>query len=241
MVDVYNKAPLYYKIAEKLEELIDNKTYLPGDQIPSERELCEIYSVSRMTIRLAIDELKRLGKVEKVQGKGTYVVNSSIVQNLKNVYSFSKEMDKQGKVSSTKILKKEVIENTAKIANRLDISISDKIIYLERLRLAENVAVMVEKTWFPYKKYSFLMDIDFNENGLYKTLEEKYNIVIDSAIETFKATELNPYECKLLHCPKNQFGLLVKRTSYSNGEIVSYSTIVSKGDTFEFTIKLQNK
>lgn len=241
MVDAYNKAPLYCKLAEKLEEKIDDGTYKSGDKIPSERELCDLYNVSRMTVRLAIDELERLGKIEKIQGKGTFVLNKSIVQSLNNVYSFSKEMEKQGKISSTRIIAREVIEANSKISKHLGIKENEKVIYLERLRLAENVAVMVEKTWFPYEKYYFLMNIDFNTKGLYKTLEDDYGVVINKAVETFKATELNANESKMLSCHKNQFGLLVKRTSYMNDEIVCYSTIVSKGDIFEFTIQLHNQ
>ena len=191
-----------------------------------------------MTVRLAIDELVRQGKVEKIQGKGTYVLNQSIVQNLNNVYSFSREMEKQGKISSTQIIKREVVVADHKIASKLQIEEGTKVVFLERLRCAENIAIMVEKSWFPYSQFAFLLDIEFSEKGLYKTLEEDYNLRIDKAIETFKATELNLEECRLLHCPKNQYGLLVKRTSYCAEKIVCYSTIVSKGDIFEFTVQL---
>ena len=178
------------------------------------------------------------GKLEKIQGKGTFILGKSIVQNLGNVYSFSKEMEKQGKISSTKIVTREKIKAEPKIAYHLGINENDDVIYIERLRCAENVAIMVEKAYFPYQGFEFLLDLDFAKRGLYKTLEEDYHIVFNKAIETFKACELNTRECKLLSCPKKQYGLLVKRTSYSNDKIACYSTIVSKGDSFEFTIKL---
>lgn len=238
MNDAFNKVPLYCQLASKIEEQIENGTYQEGDRIPSERELCDIYNVSRMTVRLAIDELVREGKIEKVQGKGTYVLNKSIVQDLNNVYSFSKEMEKQGKISSTQIIKREIVSADHKVASHLGIEDGEQVVFLERLRLAENVAIMVEKTWFPFSSFAFLLNIDFTQKGLYKTLEEDYNVKINRAIETFKATELNIQECNLLHCRKNQYGLLVKRTSYCNDEIVCFSTIVSKGDIFEFTVQL---
>ena len=84
----------------------------------------------------------------------------------------------------------------------------------------------------------FLKDIDFTKKGLYKTLDEDYGIKFNKAIETFKATQLNAYECKLLNCPKNQYGLLVKRVSYSKDRIICCSSIVSKGDIFEFSVVL---
>ena len=238
MNPTFNKVPLYCQLAAKIEGKINEGVYKEGDKISSERELCELYNVSRMTVRLAIDELVRQGKVEKIQGKGTYVLNQSIVQNLNNVYSFSREMEKQGKISSTQIIKREVVVADHKIASKLQIEEGTKVVFLERLRCAENIAIMVEKSWFPYSQFAFLLDIEYSEKRLYKTLEEDYNLRIDKAIETFKATELNLEECRLLHCPKNQYGLLVKRTSYCAEKIVCYSTIVSKGDIFEFTVQL---
>lgn len=238
MQETFNKVPLYCQLASKIAEQIENGTYQEGDRIPSERELCNIYHVSRMTVRLAIDELVRKGKIEKSQGKGTYVSNKSIVQSLNNVYSLSKEMEKQGKISSTQIIKREIVPADYKVAKHLGIEEGEQVVFLERLRLAENVAVMVEKAWFPYHSFAFLLNIDFTKKGLYKTLEEEYNVKINRAIETFKATELNSHECNLLHCRKNQYGLLVKRTSYCNDKTICYSTIVSKGDIFEFTVQL---
>lgn len=238
MINTYDKVPLYYKLAETIEEQINEGVYVKGEKIPSERELCEIYEVSRMTVRLAIDELVKNGKLEKVQGKGTYVLSKSIVQNLNKVYSYSGEMDKQGKVSSTMIIERKIVEADEKLATKLRVPIGEKLLYIERLRSAENVAIMVEKTWFVYSIVPFLIDIDFTEKGLYKTLDEDYGIKINKVIETFKATQLNANECKLLHCPKNQYGLLVKRVSYSNDRIICCSSLVSKGDIFEFTVVL---
>lgn len=239
-MNLENKNPLYWQLAEKLEEKILNNTYSIGDKLPSERELCNLYNVSRMTVRLAIDELERKGKIQKKQGRGTFVINNGIVQNLKNVYSFSKEMESQGKISSTQIVTREVVEADDKLSKKLDIKYREKVIFLERLRCANDVAIMVEKTWFPYKGFEFLLDADITTYGLYKTLEKYKGIIINKATETFKATVLNHRECKLLKCKNNQYGLLVKRTAYFNERLISYSTIVSKGDVFEFTIQLKS-
>ena len=99
MNEAYNKVPLYCKLAESIEEKINEGIWKQGSRIPSERELSMMYGMSRITVRNAIDELARQGKLEKVQGKGTFVLSKSIIQNLGNVYIFSREMEKQGKIS----------------------------------------------------------------------------------------------------------------------------------------------
>lgn len=239
MNEVNSRLPLYCQLSDLIEEKIDDGTWKKGNKIPSERELSFMYNMSRITVRNAISELVRKGKLEKIQGKGTYVLNKSIIQNLGNVYSFSGEMEKQGKISSTKLVNREIIRADHKIAENLGINENDQVIYIERLRCAdENVPIMVEKTYFSLEKFGFILNIDIERKSLYKSLEKEYGITINKAIETFKACELNKIECNQLNCGKKQYGLLVRRTSYSDDKIVCYSTIVSKGDIFEFTVKL---
>ena len=235
-----DKLPLYWKLAEIIEEKIDNGDWKKGKPIPSERDLCKMYSMSRITVRKAVDELVRQGKLDKVQGKGTYVMGTSVVQNLGNVYSFSQEMEKQGKISSTKLVTRKTIEVEGKLARNLGVDDGTEVIYLERLRCAEDAPIMLERSYFPKEKFKFIFDIDLNKEALYRTLEDRYGVVIDRAIERFKACELNSYECKMLNCKMPQYGLLVRRTSYSKESLVCYSIIVSKGDTFEFTVQLAN-
>lgn len=237
--EYYQKLPLYCQLAETIEKKIDSGEWNVGTCIPSERELSSLYNMSRITVRKAIDELERKGKLEKVQGKGTYVLNHQIVQNLNSVYSFSKEMEKQGKITSTKLLERSIIPADARVAKNLKIEKGEPVIYLKRLRCDETgQAIMLEKTYFEKSKYPYLMDLDFNKDGLYKTLEKKYGIKIDKATERFKACELTLSECQLLDCPIRQYGLLVRRTSYAGEQLVCYSITVSKGDTFEFTVSL---
>lgn len=239
MEEYYQKLPLYCQLAETIEKKIDSGEWSVGTCIPSERELSSIYNMSRITVRKAIDELERKGKLEKVQGKGTFVLNHQIVQSLNSIYSFSREMEKQGKITSTKLLERTIIPADARVAKNLKIAEGEPVIFLKRLRCDESgEAIMIEKTYFEESKYPYVMDMDFETGGLYKTLEERYGVKIDKATERFKACELTLSECQLLNCPIRQYGLLVRRTSFAGDQLVCYSSIVSKGDTFEFTVSL---
>lgn len=240
MIDSNNKVPFYYQLAKEIEEKIDNGEWKKGEKITSERELCEQYKVSRITVRNAINELEKKGKLEKIQGKGTFVLGKNIVQNLGNVYSFSKEMEKQGKITSTRLLVQKLIKADYKIASQLNIDEGSEVVYLERLRIADDLPIMLEKTYFDFSKYPFMLTIDLKTKSLYKSLENDFGIIINKAVERFKASSLTAEECNALNCHKGQYGLMVKRTSYSKDNIVCYSTIVSKGDIYEFTVKLES-
>ena len=94
---------LYKQLIGSLKEEILNMK--EGDKIPSERQLCEIYNISRTTVRNAINDLEHAGHLERIQGKGTFVSNKkNDQQNLSNYYSFTERTKEIGKVPRTVIL-----------------------------------------------------------------------------------------------------------------------------------------
>lgn len=64
---------LYQQIADDIERLILDGTYLPDSRLPSEQELAGTYGVSRNVIREALKSLKELGLISIRTGSGTYV------------------------------------------------------------------------------------------------------------------------------------------------------------------------
>jgi len=235
-----SRLPLYYQIIDIIEDKIAKEIWPKGTKIPSERELCDLYDVSRITVRKAIEELVHNGKLEKLHGKGTFVSSQPINQNLGYIYSFSREMEKQGKISSTKMVKIEIELADYKIASKLQIKEHDPIIVLYRLRCANDVPLMYERTYFRKDKYSDLLKIDLSKVGLYETLENHFGIKSTTAVERFTACELTAREAELLNSTPKSFGLLVQRTLYVGEEVVSWSSLVSKGDSFEFTVVLES-
>lgn len=67
------------------------------DKLLSEREYCDLYDISRATVRQAILELEKNGYIYKQQGKGTFVSPQAFKQDLLKFYSFTDEMKKLGK------------------------------------------------------------------------------------------------------------------------------------------------
>ncbi len=71
------KKRAYENIVQQVLELIENGKLKQGDQLPSERELTEIFKVSRTTVREAIRTLESMKLLQSRQGNGTYVLASS--------------------------------------------------------------------------------------------------------------------------------------------------------------------
>lgn len=235
--------PLYIQLADEMKSKINDGSWPKGEKIPSERDLIQLYDVSRMTVRSAIMELSNVGILEKVHGKGTFVKSKTIVQDLGGLYSFSEEMKKQGLVGTTQVIGKLKIHADSYLADKLNIPEGSEILELQRLRFDDvGNPLLYERSYFPFEKYSFLIDEELQDHSLYELLEVKYNITFDDAIEKFKATKLNNEELQIfgLNNDDNNFGLLIRRTSYKNNKIEYYSSLVTLGDVFEFSMKLQN-
>ena len=113
------KQPLYDQLVDILTEKIENE-YRPGDLMPSERELSERYALSRTTVRLALQELERLGLVVRQHGRGTFVADRAAqATNLMQAYSFTNQMRSLGRVPETTILEFSEIEVDKNLAEHL--------------------------------------------------------------------------------------------------------------------------
>ncbi|NMB07943.1 MAG: GntR family transcriptional regulator, partial [Tissierellia bacterium] len=91
-IDKTSRMPLYYQLMDIIIDMIDSGELVEDDQLPSERELCEIYDISRSTVRQAIQELEKEGYIYRVHGKGTFVSKEKFRQELLEFYSFTEEM-----------------------------------------------------------------------------------------------------------------------------------------------------
>ena len=143
------KQPLYDQLVDILTEKIDHE-YRAGDMIPSERELSERYGLSRTTVRLALQELERLGLVVRQHGRGTFVTDRSAkATNLMQSYSFTEQMRAMGREPETTILEFCEMEADKNLAEHMGLRIGDRIFKLKRLRSADNMPMMVERSYLP--------------------------------------------------------------------------------------------
>ena len=103
MVIHNSEKPLYLQVKEILEKRIHTQVYPKGGKLPSEKELCDEFGVSRITIRQALDLLESMGLTNSVHGKGTFVKANKIDSNLQKIRSFSETLAGEGYHGRTKI------------------------------------------------------------------------------------------------------------------------------------------
>lgn len=128
-----HSTPLYVQLVQKLREKILAGDLEPGEKLPSERALCEIYDVSRITVRHAISEAEKEGLVKRLQGMGTFVRAPKYQQSLSEVKSFAATMLESGLTASTEVLTAQQVFSDFGLAGVLQLPVGSTIQFL-RLR-----------------------------------------------------------------------------------------------------------
>lgn len=96
--------PLYLQIKNLLQKQIEEGCYTDGDKLPSEREMCEAYGVSRIPVRKALELLEAEGLIQSFQGKGSFVSAPKIRNNLVHIQTFAETLAQQGYSGHTSIV-----------------------------------------------------------------------------------------------------------------------------------------
>lgn len=159
----------YVKVREFIRELI-NDGLAVGTTIPSERELCERFGVSRMTVRQAVDALVVEGLLERVQGRGTFVAQPKVDLQLR-LTSFGDEMHRRGMTPGARVLEAERIAVPSQVAEVLELGAQDEVFCVRRVRLADGEPMSLEEQWLPVRLVPQLLD-DGVPASLYGALTE---------------------------------------------------------------------
>jgi GntR family transcriptional regulator len=232
--------PLYYQLKKLLIDEISNNRIKLGDSIPTEAEFSEHLGISRPTIRQALSEMASEGYLQRLKGKGTFVSKPKIdARFFQQLQSFNSDMNQKGLNPTTQVLDLKVIKGIADICEKLDIDVEDELVYLRRVRFADDEPVVYLETYLPYKYCKGIIEEDFVNNSLYSIMEEKYSIKIFKVVRKIEAVNADDQVAKLLHMKKNQALCLVKTTAYTEQNIPSeYSIARYRGDRNLFSVEL---
>lgn len=234
------KAPvaLYYQLKQILMRKIKSNEWPVNSKIPTERELCELYKVSRITVRQALNELENEGYIYRKQGKGTFVTVPKIEQRLSSFYSFSEEIRKMGYLPGTQVIGLDLIKADNRLAKFLNVADKAAVYRIRRLRLANGEPFAYENSFIPYELCPGLTGEEVSRNGLYNSMG-RYNVVPNKAIETFEAVGINMDDAKHLGVKRNSPGLLLERITYADEQVVEYCRSIIRGDRYKYRVMLK--
>lgn len=223
----------YHTILNKIKtgELKDN------EKLPPERDLCDIYHISRTTVREALRNLEYDGYIERKQGSGNYVKLKPINQKLEKLYTLRSMFKSQGIKHEINIINFHIAYCDKEEVNNLKATPQDEIIRLTRIFRAAEIPYSIEYTHLPRFLFPTLTQEMVTSNGLYHTLEDLGNKPT-SAVETIRITEVNDYERELLKLSKKEVAIETCRITKSDDTIIEYTRNIIKNNYFIYTVEL---
>src|ERR687898_2949677 len=113
--------PLHHQVFRDLSAALDAGEWHSGDRMPTERELAERYGCSLITVRHALGELVREGRIERTRGRGTFVLQPRIDRDIAGAMSFTEEMQRCGLDPATRVITGRIEAAGESVAAALDI------------------------------------------------------------------------------------------------------------------------
>lgn len=218
--------PQHRKLYETLRKHILEGVYSEGDLLPSENELCQLYGVTRPTVRQSLSSLANDGYISKHQGKG------SIVHTLPKEIGILSVSGTTSAVGN-RDLKTQIIVRPALIPwpdNFMfplsELEKESGCIYMERVRLLENEPIFYDINYIANINLPRITSRSFENRSLFGILREHYNIEVKGGEQRIKAIPVNSKIGRFLRMKKDQPVLhLERKLETSNPGLFLYSSI----------------
>lgn len=241
-IDHSSPTPLYAQVETALASRIADGTFPVGSQLPNEEGLIEQFAVSRTTIRQTIQNLVRRGLVEVRRGKGTFVSQAKIAQELTELSGFVEDMHALGRLPSAKLIDKRVVPASEPVALRLALKPGSMVVRIQRVRLADNVALSFDETYLPREIGEKVIENDLETEPIFSLLEQKYNLPLTEAEYRLEAVSAESDVARALGIKAGSPIFLIERTSYCEGHRpIDYEKLYYRGDKVQFVTRLSRR
>jgi len=234
-INAKSQLPLHVQIKDCLKEEIRQGNF--DGRIPSERELMDIFAVSRTTVREAIAALDREGVVEKIHGKGTFVsLRPTQEQWLGNISTFSETIRRAGMKPGAKLLSKGVKSSPQFIS---DMFSGQEYYLIERLRSANEKIIAIERKCFEVGIGQKLATYELNDTNIYKLLEFDLGITPWTAEEIVTSNKPSKEDAALLGIPKTASVLVIERSTHDHeGVLIEFVSTIFRADKYSVNIHM---
>lgn len=229
--------PLHIQLKGRLSALIDEGAFT--ERIPSERELMEMYNVSRSTVREAVSHLVQDGVLEKVHGKGTFITVKPIEEWLGNLSSTTEIIQNMGMVPDAELVGKEKVKSPKAV---FEATGWEEVYYIKRIRYADGQPLAIENQYYPVEIGEKLLKFDIEKGTLFDILEQQLHIKLSEANQVITSNYLSGDDAKLLGVSESLSVLNTERLLMDEyGDVIEYYQAAFRADLYSFRIHLSKK
>ena len=230
--------PLHHQVYLDLRTAIEAGEWRIGDRLPTERELAARYGCSLITVRRALDDLSREGRLERARGRGTFVTSPPIVRDIAARASFADEIRARGLEPYAVVVRSDEEPASPAVAEALGLAPGARVHMLERVRGADGVPLLLEEARLPADQFPGLLDHDFTHESLYDVLERTYGRAVVRTRETIAAEMPRARDARLLGLRTARPTLVLEGEAFDeDGRPVEHSRTVVSGEHARYFIE----
>lgn len=237
-LDYSSPEPMYVKLADMFRTKIEQEVFKIGSLLPTEMAICGEFGVSRSTVQKALSVLEDEGIVIRKRGKGTFVVKPKLKRGLSNLYNFSAEMRMLGLKPHSEVISFDVAKPSFRVAQQLGLNMDESVYRIVRLRMANDVPMLLETAYIP-QKYCPRLTKESLSDSLYAMVMEYTGAQPVEAVETYDVTLITDQQAKQLQCPVGSPAFKIERVSTdSMGNVFEAGTIIAPGARNRYQITM---
>ena len=219
------------QISDDIETSIKNKTWKPGDKLPTEMELAKTYRVNRHTIRRSIHELVEKGLVSVEQGRGMFIPDYVLDYKLAKRTRFSEVVSSQNKFPGGRALSREVIKANKKVSEALTVPLEGEVCLLRTIRELDGVPIVLASHYFSASRFPDFLERFEEFKSVSKTLDSYGLGNYERQSTNISARMPNSEEIASLKQPANRPVLITESVNVDNsGEPIEFGISAFSAD-----------
>jgi GntR family transcriptional regulator len=233
VLDRSDAMPLWAQVLGDLRRRLAEGEF--SDRFPTDQELVDDYGVSRHTVREAVRRIHAEGILDRRRGRGTYVKNTDFEQPLGTLYSLFRSIEAAGVGQTSVVLGKDLRTDPA-VAEHLGLGPQTMLFYLERLRLAGEEPLALDRAWIPQRIAGTLMEADFGRTALYDELAERCGVRPETGTELIRPIMPDDNDRARLGLGQHDAAFLILRKTYVAGAPLEWRESIVRGDVYSFRV-----
>lgn len=238
MLDRNSPLPMYHQVKNNLIKLIQNGDFKVGDKIYSEREICQIYSVSGITAKRVLNEMAQEGYITRHPGRGSFVTKTAPISHLlTKFYSFTDEMKLRGMTPSCQLLNLEWAVPPEKGIQFLQLKEGEKALLVKRKRFSDGELITLDHSYLHCSACPQVTEQRLETMSLYEILRAN-GVIPHRAIESFDAISVGKEDAILMGVTTGTALLRVHRCTYSDDKPIEYNYRYYMPNRYLYSIEL---
>lgn len=237
-IDRESYEPAYVQLANILRSQIANGYFRPGDQLPSESQLCRRYGISPMTVRRSINLLADQGVVSTAQGRGTFVKAPEVTTAIFHLQELQ-ELFSQGSAHSIKLLDARVLSADERTARKLGLQTGEPVIYIRRLFMRDQAPVFYHRAYLVFDPTRPIVESEMDVTSLQGLFSNGHNTLLKCGHLSIEAALINEEEAALLKITLPAAGFYLEHVFYGfDDQPISWGWFIIPSERLQFTAKV---